>query len=125
LRYSASFFESDFIALFRFKEVEITAEEFVAQIGAAEQELVGGFEVGAGGGVGGTLGEAVGEFFLLMPDAEEVHDEGEGAAVVGFLYLECEAHERFGEFVEDLASERVAVHVSELAELLELAGDAW
>ncbi len=58
-----------------------------------------------------------------MPDPQEVHDEGERAAVVGFFYLQGEAHERLGEFVEDFTAQRVAVHVAHLAQRLELAGD--
>ncbi len=74
----------------------------MAQVRSGELKVVGGFQVGADRGIHGALSEALGEFLWLMPDAEEVHDECQRAAVVGFLHLKGEAHEGFGEFVEGL-----------------------
>ena len=61
------------------------------------------------------------QFLIVIPNAEEIHEQPERLMALIVLHLGANAHQGFTDFVEGFAPTLIGLNVALLAEVLELA----
>ena len=103
--------------------MEFFDQDLLSEVPLGAVSLDGRLQIGARRGSGLHLSKAIFEFVILIPDAQEIHEQAERLKALVVLHLDADAHERLADFVERLTPALMGLDVTLLPEVLELAGD--
>ena len=105
------------------RRLEVFEKDLLSEVALGAVSLDGTFQIRAGSGGRLQLPEALFQILIVIPDAEEIHEQSERLEPLIILHFDADSHQWLADFIQGLASALIGLDVALFPEVLKLAGD--